>query len=925
MTKDKFPMPREIRVTTFKHASGGFLSNFVTQASGTPWELVIRQSSMLAFRCIALLLLVSSISSLFAQPAATPNRVLELDGNNSYVELPPDIFTDFTEATLEVWVKCEKLGARFVSFGGGMHDLGIGSDEFGYFLTTGTFGGGIHSIKMPTGFLKTNTWCHLAAVSGTNGMHLYFNGALVGSHSFTGSFSSLKSGKPNTIGRGNSSGSFVGQIDEVRVWMMALSGAQIRQNMFQKFAGNELGLAGLWTFDDGTAKDSSSSRHDGQLKGKAKIAPGALPLSEDLIRPGRIYGKVRRADGDRGNTTLFRLEQNRSVVATVFEDLEGRYMIQFLSPNPKFDLLAVRDNAAEWRNALQVLPGTTLQVNLSLTNTPTTADSRKTFTEALLIALGDRNEGIRSRARSLLKQVGISEPWASQLRDFTLGYHNLVSGMLAAFCLIHFLLFLFYRESVSNLYQSAFAGVIGGFIFFQSSLASDRTLNWRLIALIVILILGLRLLYCLFYPKLPKRFWFFLGFSGLLILLSKTAGAPQSYVVMFLLFLGLTLAEILRILVVAVWKKKEGAGVIATGFFALIFGPIIAQALFYRLRGTATMDSYWNYLEMGTAVFMASTSFHLARNFGQINRNLKQRSIALAESNRQIQSAKNDAESAKEAAEMANNSKSQFLASMSHELRTPLNAIIGYSEMVQEELEEMGDKALVPDLQKIQAAAKHQLGLVNDILDLSKIEAGKMTLFIEEFDIARLVNDVASTVQPLVAKNSNRLEVDCPADIGTMRADQTKVRQTLFNLLSNACKFTKDGTIRLTVGRQSHAGQASRLSGQAQSVPKPADQRIKSDVPKASRDRRDACPTIEFRVSDTGIGMTPEQLGKLFQAFTQADASTAKTYGGTGLGLALCKRFCEMMDGQVTVESEYGNGSIFTVSLPESVEERKMA
>jgi signal transduction histidine kinase len=220
---------------------------------------------------------------------------------------------------------------------------------------------------------------------------------------------------------------------------------------------------------------------------------------------------------------------------------------------------------------------------------------------------------------------------------------------------------------------------------------------------------------------------------------------------------------------------------------------------------------------------------------------------------------------------------------MNHELRTPLNAIIGYSEMIQEEAPEIGAESIVPDLQKIHSAAKHQLGLINDILDLSKIEAGKMTLFVEDFDVAKLVREVEATVQPLVAKNANRLEVDCSADLGTMRADQTKVRQTLFNLLSNASKFTEKGTIRL---------EARRSLGPEQ---------------------------IVFRVTDTGIGMTREQLGRLFQAFSQAEASTSKKYGGTGLGLAISRKFCQMMGGDLTVESELGKGSTFTVSLPVTV------
>ena len=237
----------------------------------------------------------------------------------------------------------------------------------------------------------------------------------------------------------------------------------------------------------------------------------------------------------------------------------------------------------------------------------------------------------------------------------------------------------------------------------------------------------------------------------------------------------------------------------------------------------------------------------------------------------------------------ATEAKSQFLANMSHELRTPLNAIIGYSEMVQEELVEEGQTRFIADLQKIHAAAKHQLGLINDILDLSKIEAGKVSVFVESFDVPRLVAEVSTTIQPLVHKNSNKLEIDCPPDLGSIRADQTKVRQILFNLLSNATKFTEGGTIRL---------QARREPG--------------SDG-KADQFR--------FTISDTGIGMSPEQVGRLFQAFTQAEASTTRKYGGTGLGLVISKKFCEVMGGDVTVTSELGKGSVFTVILPSEVTE----
>jgi signal transduction histidine kinase len=218
---------------------------------------------------------------------------------------------------------------------------------------------------------------------------------------------------------------------------------------------------------------------------------------------------------------------------------------------------------------------------------------------------------------------------------------------------------------------------------------------------------------------------------------------------------------------------------------------------------------------------------------------------------------------------------------MSHELRTPLNAIIGYSEMLQEEAEDLEPEDFIPDLQKIHAAGKHLLGLINDILDLSKIEAGRMEVYLESFDIADITEDVVTTIHPLVEKNGNILNVQCANDIGSMQADLTKVRQSLFNLLSNACKFTKQGTITLTVSREGAREDMGTLS----------------ELSKSSLNTQD---WITFRVTDSGIGMTTEQMSKLFEAFTQADASTTRQYGGTGLGLAITKKLCQMMGGDVT-------------------------
>ncbi|MEK8095448.1 response regulator [Methylocystis sp. IM3] len=247
---------------------------------------------------------------------------------------------------------------------------------------------------------------------------------------------------------------------------------------------------------------------------------------------------------------------------------------------------------------------------------------------------------------------------------------------------------------------------------------------------------------------------------------------------------------------------------------------------------------------------------------------------------RELQRANEELSVARVAAEEASKTKSAFLANMSHELRTPLNAIIGYSEMLQEDALDKGDEEPIEDLKKIESAGRHLLGLINDILDLSKIEAGKMEVFIERVEIAPLVREVASIVQPLADKNGNRLELSCQEDIGGFLSDETKVKQCLLNLMSNANKFTSQGTVALSVERDA-----------------------------------DAC--VVFRVSDTGLGMSEEQLGRLFQAFTQADASTTKRFGGTGLGLAITKHFCTALGGDISVESAPGAGSTFTIRLPD--------
>jgi len=926
-----------------------------------------------------LVLLLLSLAVASGQVATPPNRVLELDGTNSYVELPPNIFNDLTEATVEAWVRWDDFSGswkRVFNYGEPHRDMSIltmGDSPRLSFVVAGPSGTGtdLHWIFVAAP-LNPRQWYHVAGVSGPDGIKLYLNGTLVGNNVYTGSFSAFTNGTRNYLGQtvstNDTSANFKGAMDEVRVWRVARTEEQIRQTMFQRLSGREEGLAGLWNFDDGKADDATPAGHHGKLVGQAHTVADELPTPEQLQRPAVIYGQLlnwrQNPEGWDVSMTFVRLQQAGHLVSISSLLGDVGYFFALFDPEGPVEIQAfdwwghcwqtnvtllagdrVRfDLATDWKTPASALPSEWLLDALRAPDLNTQARAAllcyvfgpkaisRDVVEQLVHLTASQNSDVRRLAEEALEYGKL--PASLNLR--LIGFHRALGWFMVAFltpfALLHLLIFLLDHQNRTALCYSIFT-IFAALVAWNYMKGFSLTIReygiviWLVIALQVA---GLAFLYTLNYPRIPRRFWWFfawpalLGLAALLIpgffvKLGGLFGDARRWPLLLALSVSIVmLLETLRVVVQALLKRQEGARIVGAGF--AVFALALAGEILMRL-GVVQLGNYLGdfaaniLLPCVVAVLVAFAAVFLARQFAATNRKLKQAKVeaddarevaetasqALAVKNTQLEAARQEAEEHRQAADAANRAKSSFLANMSHELRTPLNAIIGYSEMMEEEAPEVGAASMVPDLQKIHGAARHQLALINDILDLSKIEAGKMTLFVEEFDVARLVNEVTATVQPLVAKKQNKLEVECPAEVGTMRSDQTKVRQVLFNLLSNACKFTERGVIKLEVRSQ---------KSEVRTVPLISDFRPPTSV--------------IFSVTDTGIGMTPEQMSRLFQAFSQAEASTQQKYGGTGLGLAISRKFCQMMGGDIVVQSEAGKGSTFTVSLPAVAPEPKV-
>ena len=923
----------------------------------------------LVARCGFLLALVTGFT---AQPigAAEPtNSVLHFDGNGSYLELPPHSLDGYKAITVEAWVRPERLGfyTRFFEFGSEKDRLVSAWDgNFNVHASSGarTWNG------YADGFLsrhENNGWIHLAVVSDGNFFSGYINGEKVIYEKIPTPFHASGDGSKYYFGKdtfGGGEEDYCGQMDEIRIWNKALSAKDIKGGISGRIKWGASNLIVLVNSDSNRIKTANGDEKMALFRGNLAWKSQSRLTSEEsrTLRLQHLEFIFPPEINSFTNVDLRFLKLDRGVAygwgqAWQYENIKTNANGSLIYKNDltwfpeqfatEICLFAWGKSNDFWAAVHPLdLTASNLTVQSVYLKRADTNALRKLLKPSLTQAIRERRE--MHWNLSFLNNLGLEEDATEALIDAAVagGYKSFparilrqqkvpkrlenfyqvrksfstrfLGGLVASLGLVMWCLWIFNRRMNFALWfgflcapvslwlvvgertgtgagQIFILGVIVPlvFCFVRSSLDQKIPLRFVLVTSAGILIFFLSVFLAV--NKGDHNGW-----SGWLLNIS-TAAMVWIIVETALSFscFNKSVSIVQRCFVLCTW--------LSTLILCIGFPNIDVTALYYNNDAAMSGDFFnlilklqklivswqpvganenpylaWERIQVPVVISFSLSGFCLLGNRFRQLRMILEASHGLAL--QQLEEIKTKSEAllvAQAAAEAASKAKSQFLANMSHELRTPLNAIIGYSEMLQEEADDLGTPEIKPDLQKIQGAGKHLLGLINDILDLSKIEAGKMTLYLETFEVETLLNEVAATVQPMINKNGNQLSLEVAPEIGSMRADVTKVRQALFNLLSNASKFTDKGSITLRARRQG--------------------------------------ANLVFDVIDSGIGMTPEQVGRLFQAFAQADASTSKKYGGTGLGLALSRKFCQLMGGELTVASEAGKGSTFTATIPVQV------
>ena len=931
----------------------------------------------LAVRCGFLLALITGFSAQSVSAAEPTNSVLHFDGNGSYLELPPHSLDGYKAITVEAWVRPERLGSltRFFEFGS-LKDRLRANWQGNYIVAAQSEALGVQVLGFNKGFIsqyESNGWIHLTVVSDGNSFQGYLNGELTINKITAKPFQPAGDGNYYYFGKDTHGGfieDYFGQMDEIRIWSKALSAEEIKAGFDRRMPWGSSNLVVLVNSNTNRVKAIDGQETSASFRGALHQKVQERSLTEvtrtlrhqnlEIIFPPEIHSvtniyldSVKLEQGIAfGNSygTLQRIDQwttnaNGRLSTTVdlhwFSKQSATELIVY-AMTPSNELWSVVYPLNLWASNAGVqsvyLKNSDTNALRNLLKTPLTQAIRERrevgqnfkllasigfkeeATEALIDAAVDG--GYQSFPARLLLQKDVPERLAKfyQVRQSISA--RFLGGIVAALGLVMGCLWVFNRRMSFALWFGFACMPMSLWLLFGENI--ER--NYMRIAVLTALIpLLFALVRTTLNQKIPPRCWLpivallpTLGFGVYGSIYSVESANYNLKIHWFFINLNCiaqvwlmaetalsfrqassSVSILQRRLVLWVWISSliilvgipsfmltfniySSSAAMGGDLFSLILKLQKLIVSWLPVQADSNPDLAWEYVQIPAVISFALSGFCLLGNrFRELRLSLEASNRVALQQLEEIKIKSEALQVAQVAAEAASKAKSQFLANMSHELRTPLNAIIGYSEMLQEEADDLGTPEIKPDLQKIHGAGKHLLGLINDILDLSKIEAGKMTLYLETFEVQTLLNEVAATVQPMINKNGNQLTLEVAPEIGSMRADVTKVRQALFNLLSNASKFTDKGSITLRARRQG------------------AD--------------------LVFDVIDSGIGMTPEQVGRLFQAFAQADASTSKKYGGTGLGLALSRKFCQLMGGDLTVASEAGKGSTFTATIPAQV------